>query len=104
MDGTDEDLISKAIANYKHLVYRFSEVFCCRRLLLIQEPNECESIFTPDVHYIAVDHPEEVVSRILFFEKNPNEYDKIVNQAYQNYQEKLCIYSPFSLMRKNHAN
>ena len=99
MDGTDEDIISQRIANYKHLVYRFSEVFCCRRLLLIQEPEECESIFMPNVHYIAVNDPQELIDRILFFEAHPNEYERIINQAYINYNDKLKTNSPFSLMR-----
>ena len=100
MDGSDVDMISQHIANYKHLVYRFSEVFCCRRLLLIQEPEECESIFMPNVHYIAVNDPRELVDRILFFEANPNEYDRIINQAYMNYHEKLKTNSPFTLMEE----
>lgn len=99
MDGTDDDSVSKCIANYKHLVYRFSEVFCCQRLLLIQEPDECKSIFVPNIHYIPVNNGQEVIDSLLFFESNPSEYDAIVKQAYQNYQEKISVYSPFSLMK-----
>lgn len=85
MTRTGADIVSKNIGKTNHLIFRFPEVFVCKRLLISQEPNGCRHLITPGIHYCAANSPSDTLGLLTYYESNPDEYSKICESAFLNY-------------------
>jgi len=101
MTASDEDRISTAISRTNHLLYRFAEVFIAKRVLICQEPYGCNHLIQPGLHYLHASTPEDVAICIAKVENTNGLYQKIVEEAFLNYTNKIRDFGLASLILKN---
>lgn len=95
--ASDQDTSSLAIGRHNHLVYRFSEVWAAKRILITQVPDSCENICLPGVHYLVASNSSEILDIIQQY-SDPVVYNEFVDNAYSHYISLLRLHSPHALL------
>lgn len=84
--------------NVLHLKNRFFEIPACKGFLLTQRFPEAEDIFQDNIHCTYYDNTEDLLCKIEYYLKNPNQAREIAERGYVEVKNKHTYWHRFKEM------